>query len=248
MEYFKVPWHSEILCRPVAQIRTINIKDSNQAQLDFDVFLDWKTENNIQFSSARVLHDHIAESTFLQNFGYQFVELNYRPEINLTNSSFKADDQFDFSEAQPNDEPVLVNMAGQIFTRGRFHQDLKLGAEPGNIRYRHWMKNAFKLPHQKIIKCTENNDIVAFFVVENPSEQHSFWSLVGLAPGLSGQGLGKKVWTSMLRWQQSQAIEQVSTSISSLNQAVFNLYTRLGFRFPIPEVTFHWHANTPGGQ
>jgi RimJ/RimL family protein N-acetyltransferase len=82
--------------------------------------------------------------------------------------------------------------------------------------------------------------IIAFMVVEHPSPAERFWSLVGLAPGLAGQGLGRRVWQTMLAFHHGEGVHEVSTSISSHNVAVHNLYVSLGFRFPAPAITLHW--------
>ena len=74
---------------------------------------------------------------------------------------------------------------------------------------------------------------------------HCFWSLIGLAPGRQGSGLGKRVWRAMLRHHQEEGSDVVSTSISSLNIPVLNLYVSLGFRFPAPTMSLHWCPNGP---
>jgi hypothetical protein len=44
----------------------------------------------------------------------------------------------------------------------------------------------------------------------------------------------------LLRHHQGEGAQTVSTSISSHNVPVFNLYVALGFRFPAPSVTLQW--------
>jgi len=102
------------------------------------------------------------------------------------------------------------------------------------------MWNAFERPTQRVLKCLLDGAVVGFFVVEAPQAGHVFWSLTGLAPGLQGRGLGKRVWQAMLRHHQGEGAHTVSTSISSHNVPVFNLYVALGFRFPAPSVTLQW--------
>jgi len=102
------------------------------------------------------------------------------------------------------------------------------------------MENAFKQEHQNVFKCILNKEIIAFFVVEYPESGHCFWSLVGMLPEFQGKGLGKQVWQAMLKYHQQESINTVSTSMSSHNVPVFNLYVALGFRFPEPYATFHW--------
>jgi ribosomal protein S18 acetylase RimI-like enzyme len=83
-------------------------------------------------------------------------------------------------------------------------------------------------------------------VIEFPEPKHCFWSLIGLAPGLQGRGLGKRVWNAMLHQHRERGIDTVSTSISSHNVAVFNLYVALGFRFPAPSMTLQWRPPGSG--
>lgn len=240
--YFLVPWDTEIFGFPVAQISDFRILHAGAAENDFGRFTSWAKQFGVTFVSTRVEHHQVTESLFLQARGFRFIELLYRPQINLEHMEPEPIQQFDFSHADESDRGELVEMAANIFVFGRFHQDPAIGPELGSQRYRAWMDNAFILPHQRVVKCAQNNETVAFFVVENSPDGKSFWSLVGMRKDLQGQGLGKLIWREMLCWQKSCGIQKVSTSISSLNPAIFNLYARLGFRFPAPQISLHWHA------
>jgi hypothetical protein len=44
----------------------------------------------------------------------------------------------------------------------------------------------------------------------------------------------------MLAFHRREGVQEVSTSISSHNVAVLNLYASMGFRFPAPTITLHW--------
>jgi RimJ/RimL family protein N-acetyltransferase len=112
--------------------------------------------------------------------------------------------------------------------------------EIGDRRYVLWAANAFRHPGQQVLKCLLRGRLVAFMVVERPTEASRFWSLVALAPELSGKGLGRRVWHSVLAMHHNEGVEEVTTSISSHNSIAHNLYVSLGFRFPLPETTMHW--------
>lgn len=77
-------------------------------------------------------------------------------------------------------------------------------------------------------------------IVERPTGTSWFWSLVGVAPELSGKGLGRRIWQAVLAKHYHEGVEEVVTSTSSHNVVVHNLYVSLGFRFPPPEITLHW--------
>ena len=240
LEHFLVPWDTEIVGHPVAEISRLEVSNAEIADQDYREFTCWRDKHEVVLCSCRLSAKRLKESMFLEKKGFRFIELNYMPALSgLQNLDMPGDD-LDVELACIEDLEILAEMAGEIFQHGRFHQDPELGSAIGDKRYRIWMVNSFENPRQTVIKCTRRNEIIGFFVVEHPKRNHCFWSLAGLKAGLQGQGLGKRVWRSLMKWHQSEGIDTISTSITSHNIAVFNLYVSLGFRFPAPLMTFHW--------
>lgn len=240
MDYFLVPWDSKIQGYPVAEIDHLEVIDARGAEDQFEIFVNWCDSQEIQFCNCRIRHDQLSESFFLQQQGFRFIELNYRPVLQDLDQLNLAANAIVIEPAKTEDQEFLAQMAGRIFKHGRFHQDPALGPEVGNQRYKIWLINSFSHPGQFIYKCLESDEIVGFFVVEYPGENSCYWSLIGLAPGLGGRGMGARVWRAMMRFHQDEGMKSIVTSISSHNSAVLNLYAKLGFRFPLPKVTFHW--------
>lgn len=246
LDYHLVPWDSEIFATPVAQISRIEVRDAAGAAVDFQQFTQWRARHDIQLCACRVPSDRLGESMFLEADGFRFIELNYLPHLADLQSRQFDNQGIEIAPALDADCETLADMAGQVLRHGRFHQDPRIDPALGDERYRVWMKNAFERPTQRVVKCLLESRLVGFFVIEHPEPNHCFWSLIGLAPGLQGQGLGKRVWNAMLRQHREQGIELVSTSISSHNVAVFNLYVSLGFRFPAPSMTLQWRPPDSG--
>lgn len=241
MDYFLVPWDTEIIGRPVAEINRFEVIDPERAKSHYAHFEAWREKQNIDLCSCRISHDCLVESAFLQEHGFRFIELNYRPEIHELQQQQLSDESIEIVLAQEEDQACLANMAANIFKHGRFHQDISLGPAVGNERYEIWLLNSFTRPSQSVYKCMIDNEIVGFFVIEYSDVKQCNWSLIGLAPGLEGRGIGTRVWKAMMYFHQSQGMDSIVTSISSHNTAVLKLYVKLGFRFPEPQVTFHWH-------
>lgn len=240
LDYFLVPWDTEILGVPVAQISELRVNDPVAAARDYQQFADWCAHENIGLCSCRVPAERVVDSIFLEERGFRAIELNYLPRLEQLQSRSLQADSLQVAAATPQDREQLAEMAGQVFRHGRFHQDPRIDPALGDRRYRAWMWNAFERPTQRVLKCLLDRAVVGFFVVEEPQARQVFWSLTGLAPGLQGRGLGKRVWQTLLRHHQAAGAQTVSTSISSHNVAVFNLYVALGFRFPAPSVTLQW--------
>jgi len=241
MRYHSAPWDTPTVGGSVAVISEISVRDPEHAREDFRVFREWCADDRVVLVSCRIPHEHLQECGFLEMEEFRFIELNYRPELAQLQSRDVGDsDELLVEPAADVDEPVIASIAGRIFEAGRFHRDPMIDPRIGDLRYRRWVSNAFRNPRQSVLKCLRNRDIQAFFVVESPSVTSRFWSLVGLAPGLSGRGIGTNVWRAVLRWHRAEGVDVVSTSISSLNAPVLNLYVKLGFRFPAPMITLHW--------
>ena len=241
MRYHAAPWDTPTVGGSVAVISEISVREPQQARKDFRVFREWCTTGRVVLVSCRIAHERLRECGFLEMEEFRFIELNYRPELaQLQKRDVGHSDEFMVEAAADSDEPVIASIAGRIFEAGRFHRDPMIDPSTGDLRYRRWVSNAFRNPRQSVLKCLRNSEIQAFFVVESPSVASRFWSLVGLAPGLGGHGIGTSVWRAVLRWHREEGVDVVSTSISSLNVPVLNLYVKLGFRFPAPMITLHW--------
>ena len=241
MDYHLVPWDTEILGCPVAEISNIEVIDTRKADTHFAKFQNWCKLNNIRLCSCRINSDHLTESFFLQDHGFRFIELNYRPEFSGVQQGQRPIEAIEIVPAQAEDQEALAHIAFRVLRHGRFHQDPLLGRQIGNTRYKFWLLNSFSNPVQFVFKCMVDGKIAGFFVVEYPEEKSCHWSLNGLAPEYVGRIMGTQIWKAMMRFHQNEGMESVVTSISSHNTPAFNLYVKLGFRFPLPQVTYHWH-------
>jgi ribosomal protein S18 acetylase RimI-like enzyme len=239
MAYHLAPWDEPIFQGKTAAIASIQVLKETEAASAFEVFRDWCMRNRVKLVSCRLPQNQLRECGFLEREGFRFIELNYRPVLTGL-GRFSDDEEITICTALPADAAEISGFAGQIFATGRLHVDPQVGPEIGNRRYGVWAANAFRHPDQHVLKCTLGGQTVAFMVVEQPAPSSRFWSLVGVAPGLAGKGLGHRVLRTMLAFHHREGVEEVSTSISSHNVAAHNLYVALGFRFPAPSVTLHW--------
>jgi hypothetical protein len=242
--YHLTPWDRPIFQANTAIISSIRIQvgmDFNvpETSRTFQAFYEWCKCNNVRLVSCRLPQDQLIECAFLESRGFRFIELNYRPTL-IGLGGFCADAEISICSATPSDAAEVSSIAAQIFEAGRLHVDPQVGRALGDRRYAAWAANAFNHPAQHVLKCQMHGRTIGFMVVEQPTPTSRFWCLVGLAPGLGGQGLGRRVWQSALAYHHWEGVEKISTSISSHNVAVHNLCASLGFRFPAPSITLHW--------
>ncbi len=241
------PWDRPFFPGNTAGISTIRLGARDGAAQTFNRFREWCTNNEVRLVSCRLDQHRITECSFLEDHGFRFIELNYRPITNGL-SRFQDDPEIVVAPADASDAVKISTFAGQTFKTGRMHADPEIGPEVGNRRYAAWVLNAFHHPDQHVYKILMNGRMIAYMVQEQPAPATRFWSFNGLAPGLTGKGLGRRAWQAMLAFNCREGAVEVSTSISSHNVAAFNLYVSLGFRFPAPAITLHWHPSGPAAS
>jgi ribosomal protein S18 acetylase RimI-like enzyme len=240
LDYFLVPWDTDILAFPVGQIGKINLLAAQAAETDFSAFERWRDEESIRLISCRLPHRGLRESMFLESRGFRFVEMVFQPELTTLQEIHFPDTGIEITAATEHDLTELEDIAASCFGDGRFHVDPRLGPAIGDRRYRIWVRNSFRHPAQHLLRITEAGRTVGVYVVEAQVDGTAYWHLTGIAPACQGQGIGKRVWQAMLMRHKAEGATAVRTTISARNTRVMNLYAGLGFRFQPPLMTFHW--------
>jgi RimJ/RimL family protein N-acetyltransferase len=235
-----VPWDKDAFGCPVAQIRDLEVIDSQGAMRDYADFQDWLDLEQVRIVSSRLPHHQLRESMFLEANGFRFIEMVLHPALeNLQSLKIPQDDLLVTAAGEP-DLPLLQDIAEHAFRHERYHVDPRLDPKIGDLRYRRWVGNSLGHPAQRLLKITDGERLVALFLVEARDDRSAYWHLTAVSPAWQGSGYGQRVWRTMLRYHQAQGCEGLMTTISARNVAVLNLYAKLGFRFRPPEMTFHW--------
>ena len=132
LDYFLVPWDSEILGVPVAQISELHVTDPTAAARDYEEFARWCEREGIALCSCRVPAERVADSMFLEERGFRTIELNYLPRLEQLQSRSLPQDALRVAPATPQDRELLADMAAQVFRHGRFHQDPRIDPALGD--------------------------------------------------------------------------------------------------------------------
>lgn len=242
MEFFQVPWDTEIFGFSVAQISRIELREQG-ACVDFADFEQQREGIGARLVSCRLPHGQLTESMFLEDRGFRFVEMAYSPELDNLKQLDWSDESLEIARADPVDLLEIEKIAGQAFQNERFHVDPRLNPGLGNKRYQVWVKNASSHATQRLYRISDGGELVAFFVTEHLPDGTCYWHLNAVAPLHQGRGYGIRAWRAMILHAQKQGAERVRTTIVARNYRVLNLYARLGFHFPAPMMTFHWVGN-----
>ena len=239
LDYGHVPWDTDIFRFPVAQIDDLRIGEGDAAGA-FLRFENWRDEAGVRLVSCRLPHDRLAESMFLEDHGFRFIEMVYSPRLDGLNRVGLVENAPSISPATTSDIVDIEHIAASAFTTGRFLLDRRLDPVLSAERYRVWVRNSFDNERHTVLKATVDGQIAGFFITEDRPDGSVYWHLTAIAPGWQGRGIGAALWKSMMTRHFEAGRTAVETTISGHNAPVLNLYASLGFRFQPPSMTFHW--------
>ncbi len=240
LEVALTPWDQSIFKCPVGTISYLCVKHPGDAKRDFSIFENWRKTCDYGLISCRLPHNALQESKLLEANGFRFIEMVLHPQITKTQNQTIPDQGLIVSLAAIEDLPRIRAIAEVAFKNERFHVDPLIDPALGNKRYGQWVSNVFNNPAQMLIKIEDATDLIAFFIYEKLPGGVVYWHLTAVSPKLQGKGYGYKVWQQMIRYHYLNGAESISTTISARNIAVLNLYSKLCFQFPPPQMTFHW--------
>lgn len=240
MAWSLAPWDEAVCGFPVLQITALEIIGTN-ASAEMQAFESERERIGAGLVSCRLSHECMQESILLQDHGFRFIEMLYRPELDLSKLPVDGgDDDLSVSRASDDDMPVLLGIARTSFRNERFRFDPRLDPDVSDRRYQNWVADSLRHATQDLYVVREGANRVGFFVTELLNDGTCYWHLNAVAPGMQGRGFGRRVWSSMLKQASLSGAQRVRTSIAARNFKVLNLYARLGFFFPPPAMTFHW--------
>lgn len=234
------PWDTDCFGFAVGQIDSLECLYPAADPGALRPFFQWLDQGAIRLVSCRLPYDRLAESMLLEACGFQFVETVLHPYLDLPDSRYQDQDGLAIEPATVADIATLEAIAATAFAYGRIHADPRLGPALGDRRYSRWVSNTLSHPSQRLLKVVnEEGSIVALFITEAGPEQSVYWHLTAIAPQCQGQGYGWRVWRAMLARHAREGMRSVHTTITVGNVPVLNLYSKLGFHFLPPEMTFH---------
>lgn len=240
MSYALVPWDTATFGFAVAHVADLAVADAAAAGADFAAFEDWRDAQGVRLVSHRCERSRAREWMFLEDRGFRFVEMVYRPVFEAVQGLAYPDHGLAVAPAGAADVPALEEIARVAFATGRFALDPRLDPQLNGRRYAAWVRNSMAHPTQRLLRISEGNEPVAFFIVEDVGAGRCHWHLTGVAPAHHGRGVGRRVWQAMLMRHKAEGVAAVQTVVSAHNLPVLNLYATLGFRLRKADVTLHW--------
>ena len=234
-------WDERALGYDVYEIVNAQSADSTNEDLleQLNKFLDEKMKF---LAMARVCS---SESRFLKALheisGFRYVEASY--QLRLT--SLKAFEipskkikNLIIRPIQEGDLEALQEIAAEAFSHGRFAEDPLIPTEIHQRRQQLWIKD---LSERKTpITVLESGTDLLSFMAYNFSSPTSVELILGGSRPRGGLA-SVYFWNALLNQLFTQGVKRVSTTVSTANLGILNLYGSLGFRFHRHFIGLHKH-------
>lgn len=240
--YELMPWDTAACGFPVAQVSRLHVGTTPYARIwpEWRRFEAWRDAERVGLVSCRVPAECLRESLWLEEAGFRFLEMVYRPVILLESLSVTEAVGLEIARAESADVAVLGDIAERAFVTDRFSVDPRIARGVAGLRYRRWVESAFEHRSQRLYRITEAGAVLAFFITELGRDGTCHWHLTAVDPAWQGRGYGKRIWRAMMARARREGARRIETTISARNIPVIHLYAGLGFRFESPATTFHW--------
>ncbi len=126
----------------------------------------------------------------------------------------------------------LLAISHGAFSFDRFHRDFNINKKFADMRYDIWVSKLYKSNH--VVALFYNGNCIGFFAhIRNKLR------LSAISKEYRGKGLAKFVWSAACKALFDKGYQEIISSISVSNCAIFNLHILLGFKIRNPVDVYH---------
>lgn len=174
--------------------------------------------------------DPLSSKKNFQKFGFYYCDTLIEPFCSIEKFKFwhsesvYIDKNVDVSE--------LLHIGSGSFKHGRFHRDFNVDKISADKRYDNWLRQLHK--EGNVFGIFYEGKIVSFFGYS--SEKIVLHSVI---EDIRGKGLAKYLWSAGCKELFESGHRELTSSVSSSNVAIINLYSSIGFKFRNPLDVYH---------
>jgi GNAT superfamily N-acetyltransferase len=151
-------------------------------------------------------------------------------------------DNIEITEGTEEDLPFLCEIARRAFKYDHFHADPLLPTHLCDELYANWVRNSINGLADKVLVARKNRKVVGFITckIKNLTQKYKIGliDLIGVDLEEQGKGLGKLLVSAAINWfKPLVSLIYVGTQVRNIRAV--RLYTKLGFKPVLAEITMH---------
>lgn len=174
--------------------------------------------------------DPLSDKRLLHEYGFYYCDTLIEPHCN-THRLVKRE-HADATVSRVIDAQQALAICHGAFEFGRFHRDFNLPKAAADLRYDNWLKQL--LDAGQVYGLYWRSELAGFIACSGNN-----LLLHAVDKAYRGRGLAKYWWSAVCGELLASGHQEVKSSISVGNLAVFNLYASLGFSFRHPQDIYH---------
>ncbi|WP_353233655.1 GNAT family N-acetyltransferase [Diaphorobacter ruginosibacter] len=215
-EFIFTPWDSAVFGVPTFEI----------GELSHDLLLRASKETG----HYTIKVDPLTPKELLHEFGFYYCDTLIEPVCEIQSFVSYPNDHVEIRSNVALED--LLSICDGAFQHGRFHRDFNLKSSCADARYNNWLCQLHK--SGKVYGLFYEHELSGFIAVENGK-----LLLHAVSINQRGRGLAKYLWSPVCEMLFNQGINRITSSVSTTNLAVVNLYSRIGFTFRHPLDVYH---------
>jgi ribosomal protein S18 acetylase RimI-like enzyme len=255
LSYSPVPWDSDLFGMPFYELRCTGTAEEVTGALP--AWQDAIRQQGLPaLAFTRIQPSDVRLAEVLSASGFYPAETTLDISLPLkrftsirTNTPARAR----LRRAEAADLPVLTAIADEAFTTDRFHLDPHLPAHLSSRRYVQWVERGFRdgdhlfayesLGEAGAPSAGAPGGIMGFYLIRDEPGGEVDLSLAGVSPRYHRAGVGVLMYDAMLEMCSQLGYRVASTSVSTSNRDVVNLFMRFGFTIRAANLTMHLFLN-----
>ncbi|MFB5660219.1 GNAT family N-acetyltransferase [Alteribacillus sp. HJP-4] len=166
----------------------------------------------------------------LHQYGFYFTDTLLTPTLRIDHFIPYRDEKVDLVKNVKREDVLAISEG--VYQHGRFHRDFKVDKRGADKRYDNWLNQLYD--EDEVWGFSYNGELAGFFALSGPDIR-----LQAFKPEFQGRGLAKYFWTAALQTMIDRGHTEIPSPISSINLAMINLLSSLGFRFKSAVDVYH---------
>lgn len=241
LSYAAVPWDTELY-----GIEFYELRAEGPAAEVAQALPGWRDELRRRklpaLAFTRIRPEDVALAKVLGEIGFYPAETTLR--ISLPLKRFMplhpgAAGRGQLREASAEDLPTLLDMVEGMFEMDRFHLDPHLPRQLSDRRYAQWLERGFRDQDRLFVYESPDKEPMGFYLIKGQPPGEVDLSLAGMSERYRRGGAGALMYDAVVGQCRDLGYRTASSTISTNNTDVVNLFMRLGFVIRSAQLTMH---------
>lgn len=232
-------WDTNFFGRRIGRANIHTLDEEQYGQIE-----DWRRENQIACMYFLAEADSPQTIRLAEKYGFSLVEVRLTFERSLKSWPrewlIQTPAGLVIRPSQPDDLPVLKEIAAESYVYSRFYNDPHFGQDQWQAYYSHWIEKSVMGGADFALTAVVDGDIVGYITgVVDREHNEGIYELTGVKPAARRGGVGQELFRCGVNWYVDQAIPHMWVATQGRNVATQRMIERFGFLTRSCELYYH---------